>query len=291
MSGYLANSHTECDWDDPERDAYVAEQLVTFRPCQEPGCDEQLNATQATCPAGHFQRGNGGALAGPDEEEWTRGPGGGGRGTPSGPSEKQLAFIATLAAERKLDVAAPKTKAQASKLIDDLLAMPKAATATTTETPSTNRRANRYGGKCVRCGGWVEAEAGYLAKTTAGKWAAEHIGECPAAPKATATAEAEEAPEGMHRLADGTIYKVQIAHHGSGRPYAKRLVVHGAGEATFEYAQGAVRQLSTATLMTLEEAKEFGALYGVCCRCAATLTDEGSIAAGIGPVCASKGWG
>ena len=43
--------------------------------------------------------------------------------------------------------------------------------------------------------------------------------------------------------------------------------------------------------MTLEEAKEFGKLYGICCRCAAILTDENSIREGIGPICAQKGWG
>ncbi len=40
--------------------------------------------------------------------------------------------------------------------------------------------------------------------------------------------------------------------------------------------------------MTLEQAQEFGKLYGVCCRCAADLTDEDSIARGMGPVCAGK---
>jgi hypothetical protein len=40
--------------------------------------------------------------------------------------------------------------------------------------------------------------------------------------------------------------------------------------------------------MSLEEAKAFGRLYGVCVRCGATLTDEQSIEAGIGPVCAGR---
>ncbi len=91
---------------------------------------------------------------------------------------------------------------------------------------------------------------------------------------------------GMYRK-DGQIYKVQIAVHGSGKPYAKRLLEGGG----FEYAQGVVRQLNPSEMMTLAEAKEFGALYGVCCVCGATLTDENSIAAGIGPVCAKGGSG
>jgi hypothetical protein len=76
------------------------------------------------------------------------------------------------------------------------------------------------------------------------------------------------------------IYKVQIAHHGSGRPYAKRLYADG-----FDYDRGGIRRIAEAgRKMTLDEAKS----YGVCCRCGAVLTDERSIEAGIGPVCASK---
>lgn len=99
-----------------------------------------------------------------------------------------------------------------------------------------------------------------------------------------------DAPEGMHKFGD-EILKVQVAVHGSGKKYAKRLVPgEGFGaKATFVYAPGMVGKLSADTLMTLEEAKAWGALYGSCCKCGRTLTDEGSIEAGIGPVCASKG--
>lgn len=90
------------------------------------------------------------------------------------------------------------------------------------------------------------------------------------------------AEEGMYQK-DGVIYKVQLAIHGSGRLYAKRLTADG-----FVFAGGAIRELNSSHRMTLEQAKEYGALYGVCCRCATPLTDEKSIAAGIGPVCAGK---
>lgn len=40
------------------------------------------------------------------------------------------------------------------------------------------------------------------------------------------------------------------------------------------------RQISYIQRMTLEQAKQYGHLYGVCVRCSATLTDEESIAAG-----------
>ena len=94
------------------------------------------------------------------------------------------------------------------------------------------------------------------------------------------------APEGMHRIGDA-IYKVQKAVHGSGRLYAKRLVRSGESW-SFEFAPGMVQRLSESTRMTLTEAREWGALYGTCCACGRTLTDETSIANGIGPVCGSK---
>jgi hypothetical protein len=98
---------------------------------------------------------------------------------------------------------------------------------------------------------------------------------------------AETVTEGMY-LADEVIYKVQRAVHGSGNLYAKRLVVDEYGSARFEYAPGAIRTLTAEHKMTLEQAKAFGALYGSCVVCGATLTNEDSIAAGIGPICAGR---
>lgn len=216
------------------------------------------------------------------------------------PSAKQEAFLTSLlkaklawtgtAQEYVAALGQGWTKKFASRAIDMLLK--EEDLVAESAAPLSERkdvRPNRYGSKCRKCGNWVEAEAGVLVGS-AGNWGAEHKdGECPAA-----KVEVEECdcPEGMHRLADGRIYKVQIAHHGSGRPYAKILITReladGTHRASFEYAQGAIRNLSSATLMTMDEAKAYGALYGVCCVCAAVLTDERSIAAGIGPVCAGK---
>jgi hypothetical protein len=131
-------------------------------------------------------------------------------------------------------------------------------------------------------------------------------------PRKGGSAPKVEVPEGMHR-ASGAIFKVQVAVHGSGNRYAKRLTPwHPASttgkcycsdlqgvlcgvcrapedtEWSFEYAAGAVKYLSAETLMTKDEAKAFGALYGTCCLCAATLTDEKSIERGMGPDCAKK---
>jgi len=84
-----------------------------------------------------------------------------------------------------------------------------------------------------------------------------------------------------HRTEDDIrIYKVQTSQ--AGRPYAKRLV-----GTSFEYDGRKAFGLELVKL-DAEAAAEFGHLYGVCARCGRTLTDEGSIEAGIGPVCAKK---
>ena len=99
----------------------------------------------------------------------------------------------------------------------------------------------------------------------------------PARPRRTPVTE-----DGVY-LHDGLVYKVQIAKQGSGRLYAKLLE-----DGVFVYAPGAIRKLSAHEKMTLEQAQEYGRLYGICCRCGAELTDEKSIEDGIGPVCAAK---
>lgn len=94
--------------------------------------------------------------------------------------------------------------------------------------------------------------------------------------------------DGMYVL-DGTIYKVQHAVHGSGRQYAKKLLPNEPGEkAQFVYAPGVVSQLRPEHRMTIEQAKEWGALYGTCVRCGALLTAEDSIERMMGPICAGK---
>lgn len=117
-----------------------------------------------------------------------------------------------------------------------------------------------------------------------------------AAPMKAAPAPApapEQDLEGMHRFG-GVIFKVQRAVHGSGHLYAKELAptkYDDEGNPTdwgFEYAPGAIRNLSEATRLTLADAKEFGALYGTCMVCGRTLTNEESIEAGIGPICRNK---
>lgn len=88
--------------------------------------------------------------------------------------------------------------------------------------------------------------------------------------------------EGIHEV-DGSIIKVVVAVHGSGHLYAKRFDPE---TKKFVKASGVLSRISEDTLVSLEKAQDFGKLYGVCIRCGRTLTDEDSIAAGIGPICA-----
>jgi hypothetical protein len=93
--------------------------------------------------------------------------------------------------------------------------------------------------------------------------------------------------DGWYQVGDD-VFKVQVAVHGSGRLYAKRLVVIEHGQASWEYAPGMVARLTEADRLTVEAAAAFGTLYGICAVCGRTLTDEGSIEAGIGPVCIKR---
>jgi hypothetical protein len=84
---------------------------------------------------------------------------------------------------------------------------------------------------------------------------------------------------------DNKVYKVVVSPQ-TGNTYAKVFTPDNG----WVYAQGAVKTLAQASApaLTLEEAKKYGRIYGVCIVCSRTLTDEGSIAAGIGPICAGK---
>lgn len=119
--------------------------------------------------------------------------------------------------------------------------------------------------------------------------------------------------DGMYRNpANGEIFKVQW-NRGSGdgrRLYAKKLILAtfsqdgtnaqilhsiplsgdkpGMVEHSFSYAPGAMKYIRPEWRMTMEEAKQFGALYGTCLRCGRTLTLEESIERAMGRICAKK---
>lgn len=222
-------------------------------------------------------------------------------------SERQLRFVEKLLATRvtedlsernarvleqaRQDVAAGSiSKKLASSAIDILLVLPERPTADTPlatekqvalirklaaakQAPADTHGMFAWGSDFDH---WYEQ----IRETFNRKAASELIDWLISLPDARVTV--TELEQGMYRR-DGRIFKVQRAVHGSGNLYAKELV-----DGSFQYAAGEVRKLRPEHRMTLDEAKEYGALYGVCVVCARTLTDEKSIAAGIGPICARK---
>lgn len=87
--------------------------------------------------------------------------------------------------------------------------------------------------------------------------------------------------EGMYKV-DGEIFKVY--HTQAGHLATKQLTEDG-----FEYTgQRPLNSIKPEHRMTLDEAKEYGKVTGTCCNCGRLLTNEESIAAGIGPICATK---
>lgn len=117
------------------------------------------------------------------------------------------------------------------------------------------------------------------------------------APKPATARAGEVTEDGMYRNpTTGEIFKVQVAVHGSGKLYAKKLVkldtpvIKRGKEFSygFEFASGAIRTLRPEWKMDITEAAEFGRLYGCCIRCGAVLTLEESIERGMGSWCAGK---
>lgn len=110
--------------------------------------------------------------------------------------------------------------------------------------------------------------------------------------------------DGMYRNpATGDIFKVYHTVHGANEQVAKRLHVLPEDErftktvrgkevevkAQFVYeGKRALAGLTPEMRMTLEEGVKYGAIYGVCVRCSATLTKEESIERAMGSTCAAK---
>lgn len=105
--------------------------------------------------------------------------------------------------------------------------------------------------------------------------------------------------DGMYRV-DTTFIKVYHTVHGANAQVAKVLVVEATanadGTTTFtgewDYrGKAGLKGLTAANKLTEDEAKTFGQVYGFCCRCAKTLTQEESLYVGYGPTCAGhEGW-
>lgn len=254
--------------------------------------------------------GNGNTISAPADDEPKRAAQGGGN-TASGSgrvqtpaSEKQVAYITKLAAQHDVSgigtfpartlaaildgKAETVSSKRASSLIDVLRRQPRVANA---DAPKASEKQLGFLRSLIVRKGYTihEDKLAKLGPRDASELIdlLQGMDDKPQEqPTADAPAKSDELEDGMYRV-DGVIYKVQHAVHGSGRQYAKELVGEGA-DWSFEYAAGAIRKLRPEHRMTLEEAKEFGALYGTCCVCGRTLTKESSIAEGIGPVCSGK---
>jgi len=89
-----------------------------------------------------------------------------------------------------------------------------------------------------------------------------------------------ELEQGMY-MREGKVYRVKRSE--AGHLYASELV-----GTKFQFARGMMRVLTADDRLTLEQAKEYGVQYGVCCVCGRLLTNEVSVAEGIGPICSGR---
>lgn len=158
------------------------------------------------------------------------------------------------------------------------------------------QRLNRFAGRCRVCQHHVEANEGRLVGNSSLGYFVEHnLGRCPATtPVARASRTVTVGPDEVHML-DGVFFRTRRSR-STGRTFAQRAIVRTGtwGDSTrvqWVMARGSVFELSESTRLTSDQAREFGVLNGVCIRCTRTLTDERSVAAGYGAVCARRmGW-
>lgn len=99
--------------------------------------------------------------------------------------------------------------------------------------------------------------------------------------------------DGFYQTVNGEqVFKIQWNQAGTAL-YGKLLTEDGSWtyDKTVRRTVEAGLQDGTVISITQERASQFGHLYGKCMICSRRLTDEASIAAGIGPVCSARqGW-
>lgn len=91
------------------------------------------------------------------------------------------------------------------------------------------------------------------------------------------------APIGVYKHND-EIYRV-IKGRNSQNLYAQKLVVIEGRNPRWEYAGGKIWELKVEELIDPEVAAQMGRARGFCVICGRYLTDETSVARGIGPIC------
>lgn len=241
--------------------------------------------------------------------------GGSGRAVADPATDRQISFIRSLANERDLSgltTLSARTldevrreirisKGRASRLIEALQRLPRTApqqeVRTGTDRPASPAQISLLESLSRKVGEPIPADLTRAqASGLIGRWM-----EIRTSGRTDRAGSGQITQDGIYRTPDGEIYKVQVAVHRSGRLYAKRLVKLEVPRQLrnktltheFVYEEGALAKLTPEMRLTLEQAKELGRsadspLYGTCCRCGAVLTDETSIAQGIGPDCGKK---
>ncbi len=191
-------------------------------------------------------------------------------------SEKQAAFIIKLWGERypessdealqAIKDAAPKlTKAEASKQISELLAIPKPVKAAAPET---------YIEPGVEYDPYLAVAKKGDVHVLDGDYIRIHVRQGSKKPYA----------------AKAKVIKHALwGHNDDGTP---KLIK--AGEVKWVTAYKLIYELSEATLATKEEAHAFGKMLGRCCFCSLRIDTPESVTAGFGPICAANrglAWG
>ena len=109
--------------------------------------------------------------------------------------------------------------------------------------------------------------------------------------RAAAREEAKNIPApdvGFYCTSDGTFYRVQ-SNKAKTNVYAKELQTSQGGRPFWKYVgRLPFAKLGKDVRLTKEQAAEFGHTHGSCLICMRELTDEESVARGIGPVCATR---
>lgn len=203
-------------------------------------------------------------------------------------SEAQLNFIRVLLGERVGNVEAEGVrvklnrwresgginKVAASATITELKAIPKNQGEAQIEAPTGAPRRNQYGKKCDLCTRFVPADEGLLSKSDDGGWVVTHEA-CPSDfpfPEGRYAVDNDDGDLRFYHLTEGMVYVMASDNlhpiHGKA---ADAIVAKIAVD-----PEGASRR--------------FGRESRKCGLCGRRLTTLASREAGIGPVCASKGF-
>ena len=130
--------------------------------------------------------------------------------------------------------------------------------------------------------GWMDPDGEWAADLDA-KSASNLISEMLNQPRTSLAHEDGNAVgEGYYITPIGEVYQV-VKAKSTGNLYAKRFTTAG-----YEYSPGAMRNLTSAERLTVEQAAKMGKATGRCVVCARLLTAEQSVTQGIGPICAGR---